>query len=1613
MEFKSIDYNFFKEIFRKYNINKSTIDDPKLPKRIKLDLTEYGYISFYDLVNFLLLVEYMQSHSEKLTIQFWGLDPRKNIQILNIDDYNNIKSKELRQDTKYHYSNKVYKLLAYLYYFGFFQAIEYARYAKKIIIPGVSDELLEKLYAYRNIGDCIFPIISIKNTFDGENFIKEDSINIWLKSLNDELIKHPIFRDGEFARVFGYQLTSNILEHSIGRKKLSHYDGAMEINGGICMQIIPYKKYKLFKNHYPTYFNNIATPDNLNILEIVVGDIGMGLYNSLKNTYEDINEKLGITVTDIPIKDVVKFAFDKIGSSKESHEKVGGVHALHRILRSVSKYGGIISIVTHGIELVYDLSSNNLKIATNGLGFEPNLFNVKDFPLCGTQYHILIPLNIKKFNTKPIPNKIFDYSTNNENISNKFSFVPVSSLKTAIKNKTFDEICKQKEVTNLTNKLHDEPQNVIIVYDFAGVNWTEEDIAKLLSSQKNILHTYFCVGINFPKGLPVILREREKIKIDEGKKKITKDTDFFDVLSSAHRLFPVFDTDNSITWLGLSEYDFDEILSIAFNNSDNILLEDQIFIKYDLQENKKGICKLYLNYNNQIFTPIKTDSGNAWKSKIIPELLSEIQKLSISKNISTHLSSLGCILEKKDMKYILPSSKNIYSKFIQTTPFFHNNPTATQIARWFANAIFSKLDKDEGEILLLTSTAPAELLSTIISDTLFPHKVYVINLGYYSSFDENIISSTKDWENIPVFIITDVINEGNSVREIFSKVTGINKNNDIKMDIRGLLALFQFKENLSEKINVSAKWEPSNIEKIDFEKFIFAYMKKPKSLEWSKENIDTEKLSVIEPFSLHDFSLKSLEYADNDNIEKFKLLSNQNLLREGHYVYENHHFSVTICLEKLFSDKVISNILNTEIIQIIRKNKINVILIPLHSHIKYFIPALLLNIKMRLGVNIEYYYCISTKALTDKPFYILPKELDMKLEKGAVSYNILILDDAIATGRTQETILRALFLASNKNPGQVIENLSIYTVINRLGRARNTFWKTIKELNYSNKGKSKQHINFDFNYWILFDMKVYQSDNCPLCKEKNNLIFLNQHFDNETKVSREIVKMIENIVAHSTESPAFIYSKKRYLSTSFVIGKLESDSVDMAIWQINNLVSRGYPFIYIINALDAFTCTIANKASPDDIYLIEEILKIIIENINKINSEYEIELLVKYFTKTINKGSTVVKYLLSFLGNKITEIKRNERKQKISNIVIKAVGRISNLKVKDVELENLQIGVALFLLFYRHNIDKNINIHEKGNDNDIYKGILDKVNVYTSNLDGYTGVEARFYIILYSLSKSSNANFITSLNLLLKHTIKAKRSQSHSIALPHKLYRLSRGHKHSEDEKKMLIDTLLYFVESFNVINKYYPPIFNNHYAQQSIVTLKKRTENLIEQLNISKVEKNKPPEEIISLAGKIYSKFPHNTANPIYTCLNNAIGNISTYINLIKAICEDKHYKFEVDGSISHNILLPTDNYDLGVIEDFFENYIKNPAPSLDNPKVKISITCDDGKLTMKVYTRIKSITSTRAEISHGTIDIIRSRNYLFEINAHFKKIDKDGFTAEITMIFLTSYQKDSKNEN
>lgn len=1668
-EFSNIDDRWFRSIYSSLGIDIDALEsgppaarntllrnpfDSSLD-RYNLDLSHTVGATLFDLLNLFLVIDYIQAVENTIHIKLpissstEGEFNKKYFTISKFNEINRGGKSNLSKDEriKFDRSEYVYTFLSFCQNFGFFDALKFMRTSHQLVfedcIEPINDEFLSQLYTYRGArgqGSKVFGLLPIRELADVYNFRDGSIIENWANSLPPDIRKFPVFSDGEFSRVFGYQLARNIAEHS-GEE----YKGDFGSLGAIAMRILPpsFSGARWLVNSFPKTMHNVfKRNENKNgILEICVGDRGVGIVNTLKSTLTNYHNRFGFTqeINDI---DTIAFALDELGTSKPLKERLVGVHALHRILKCIIKYHGVMRLRTHGKELIYDTASaDSIKRGQTNLGLYPSFINNVIHPF-GLQIQVLIPL------TQPP-------TSHYTNIARKEKYLPQNTEPFAVEviplttyfEKDFKDDINTSLLVQLSDALMEVPNTKTIVFDFSGNDWTDEDISRLLAYLKRVIHTHKCIGVNLTSGVAKLLRIRELEERLEDFHGVKQLRTFFDVLSSKHCLFPVMDFSFDIWWYGLGSYNLDGILSYIFKSEDfisNKTLNSKFPASVELKDKN---LNLYLSNNREFLSYGK----KGWKTKISMADFEYALSVTIHSKFNNIIKKHQCL--KEEGLYKLPARKDFTSGFFQSTSLLQDNVLAHQIGDWAAYAVRNKIDVFNGgkKILLVCATSPAELFAKAISISLPKDVCHIINIGHYSSLDKEKILDKGGWDSSAI-IVTDVIDSIRTVKQIIFKL------NEYQIVIDGVISLISFcdKEKAFKESRIfqwdKVKYDNDTDELVDL--FSLYSMRRPDSVKdvdvFSQEDssFDDEKLYLVEPFSLEIFPYSALSQTKFSKTPKARFIKKRieaieevGAIRAGHWVYGAHHFLVTTCITKILRDDTIAGQICYEIVNICVKNKIDHILLPLHSQISFILSRVISSLKISANMEVDHTFCLSTRVLTDKDFYVLPNKLKNLIEAYSnqkVGLRLLIIDDAVASGRTMETILRSIVINARKHAKlkSPIDYIHSYAILDRQGRARGTLLTGSSKYQLHGDGEwvppQQGHYEFDFKYerWIDVDMPVDEKATCSLCAERSDLFALTKMLSNlpsDHSILQEIKRRIKNIEPFFLDSPKFEEAKERKLPWPVEIGSFKAKTVELALWEFYNLTHRGCPIIYFINWLDRFD---NNKSSDSEKEYPEKELKnllelktIIIKEIfsdwARLSGQWAAYKFEQYLKKEVEKNPVISVIILAAAGKALAKataapkVLKRILRHGLSKLLLTTYDKDKNCNIR----YHFAMGCKLFCVYNNF-----YNLHNKKHDELIDEknsvNLLDEIKKIDKK-QGRTNYSKQSVLEIINLNRSKyyEVDFVAEFREILNQTVRPGRHM-HSHLLISYLSKFAKNKKIYEADKMLLRDRLLTFNKSFEIVLKHFPALFspdvNAAYQifHSKIDYLQKRLsepwpDNIIPQLVEDRVD-------------WIKGRFPHQFASPFYKALCRTQIHVGDLLENIKKKGEKKGYSMRVvvaPGLDDLHIMVPN----LPDIQDgLLKNYTYGVTVDKDfcaKPHIHILVKEKEGanvneKIIVNIFSNLQHDDQNHIRTGPGINEFFRPEFKLFGIKGAYhgrydKIIDGIEYSVKISIEFFKGVPK------
>ncbi len=1521
-----------------------------------LDLRSLKGLSLFDLLNLFLLIDLTLSVRGKVRVLLTGMNPGDEAP-LDIDRYYEIRRGEDRDEKDssiYRKSDAIYRFLAYLHHFGLFSALNAPRRAGVVVFAGLSEELLSRLYMYSGIGlegSRVLPLCPIYGDPEIDQFRTQGSILSWLSGLPKEIIRIPLFRDGEFARVLGFQLSKNVLEHA-GWDWKGEY-GAL---GAIAMRILPPDFSRPWvRSSVPVEAGRVFSfAKELGVLELCVGDRGIGIADSLGKTYSVTAAKYGLSQP-ASQADIIAFAFDKLGTSKPFAERWGGAHALHRILRLTEKYGGYLVIRTSGYECHYDgqILKSRAQHTQAGIGIHPTSKPREQLHPYGVQIQLLLPICPVIPRPKPRVRALVTRaggSTQLPRIESASAYFYGGEADLRINS------AKRLRLQKLADLLMHEPPTRKIAYSFEGRLWTDDEVIYFLQSQMAVLHTHCCFAVGLDDSTALTVKERESVT-DELPADREID-DFFHALSAKRRPFAVFTRSQQIIWLGLGPYPFSAGFTALVEGSKPIPFHELCAIQhFDENCEEANVFTLYLDHNPDLFN-LAPESGK--QDEYVPEgwhaLFSMRDMLrAASSDISSRLQELlvnhGCI--GTEGSYKLPARREFVDTFIETTPLLQDEEARRQIGAWLAVPLAQLLSENEKETVLVTATAAASLVARALIEACPDLVLYNVDIGHAFSMDKDNLLRNTEWK-MPVIIVTDIVDTSHTVAKIESLLQARG------LMVRGVISLIRFVDELRGSYpKQTCSWDPPPNE-TRTARFFLVEMGRPKPV--PEETVNKKgptEMFIVEPFSLHPFSYEELRalgrrgsaiIPDDDEltVNRIKQMEDIGSLRIGHWVYGDHHFRATVSLATLFSADSTGSSICDAICKLCLEHKPTHILAPLHSHICDLLPRVRSFLQVIYKTTIPEILCISTQMLAKRPFYILPNSIKkLIMQRGGGEFEtgvlrLLIVDDAIATGRTLETILRAVILRCRRAIAQKrlkfcpVEAVHAFAVLDRQPLSRSTFWSSVKSISVGeykiDKNRSEAlSFSFSFTKWLDVDMPVDDADSCPECAERQEHLRLIETCDlpPDHGALYAIKERARDLAPLSTEAPVFLRRGKTPLRRSIRIGRFNSVStLELAVWEFYNLLYRGFPYSELIkfySSLKDFSGAEPDSQGNDAFErLCCEIVRTLMRDLDAVASQgAEIEfqqVITQHLSSSSRSSRVVMDEAGAALGRCVPETDERIRDvlQTIFERALELLSGHSEATDEDGSIRlNLAFGAMSYCMQFRY--------HSKAA---AAKRDIDAVALpmrLRMAIDNAVKTARGFGAVLLSQvdhaarSAASRDSFLPALIAVLEHTVRSDR-HSHSHLLPALLKNVAQGASGSPSERIALDAILADFSHCLYTISERLPeflPASDVSICRERIGRLRR---------TLSGPRGNDPAREALRRhAADLRNIFPNQYGSQLFAALKSCVTQLEETINNIveAAACVGITTKVSVRDGLSLNsiyVVAPDRISFEGVFKNFVE---------------------------------------------------------------------------------------------
>ena len=1198
----------------------------------------------------------------------------------------------------------------FMHYFGFVDILDVPRQIGAVIIP---DKILLKKPSQ---GKKVFSSKPVYSYHDADQFVNYSQIKEWINQLDPEIRESDFFKTGKFARVVSAELGLNIVMHS---SMLASAREGRESFGVIAMRVIKQTKgedtgwvLKSFENHRPFVTKHIKN----GFVEVCICDPGQGFRNALESSFKARMVEIGLADA-IPgdqvrlTRQIIEFAFDEFGTSKTDQEQwVTDAHALSRILTLVNVYNGILEITTSNMHVVFRLDENGLVRNDKLPGYKSDEGRKFNCPF-GTNIRILVPLAMSS--TSSSVQKTVQISDGG----------PEPSIISVATEYRPEDLADVSNFTKRTDYIGSSIRSIstisLLVLDFSNCqHWRSDHFATLVDRLWNLFSGRIVVVVGISPDLASDIMTRcynsahrtEQFYIDENSHAKSENIHYLSCLTDLHHVLPALDTEGKLYWFGSTD--------IAAANICNKILEcpmERAEINNAITSAGEPTSSIYsiLQSNFHIFYSVKEVSGKSlWASKLSEGNLETLRGKVLVGHLDRHLLNVSDALWGVGgvSAFLLPHSKRYVNTFIEATRLLQEEEFAREVGEVLARLIWASLEKCDPTVIIAT-TAPSLLLANAIRRW-FKGLPLIVDIGhYFDSPKKVVLESLCNPKMAPqkIIVVQDITHSGQSLNEICEALEQYGN----KVD--AVVALIEFSASVN---NVTSGGVKNVIINGKDKKFISLYKSPmPHQLTVSEvKDINEDEIYWVEPYSLHPFKISELKKAGyqylrgntptvalGSHIKKLKDLEENDVLRFGHFAFENHHFSLVTKMLRLFENSTLADRVVDEIVTSCNSMSGELVLIfPLHSHIRYLVPRLLDRLSSR-SIKPTHFYPVVARELGQKPYYMIPHRLEKLISskyeariknETTSKLNFVIIDDTTASLRTFETILRSLYLAAVRpvgkdkviNANDIINKMDVWAVINRTGRAKSTFLHSVQNW---------LDVPFSFHCFAEYDIPVFDDSSCPVCLEYRHLVLASHQLEtgSTSSLKQWVDEQIDYLKPVIVDSPSFdsIPSELFPDKIEYIFGNYAARSLPLACLIFLEVAERGCPVRFLISSLVDFTSKVAPYLEHRSVSRFREFVFCwFIGNWKKVASDASVDHLYKLLDdELVLRPKTALKILLSCsIHQKSLPEKAFDE---ISRKIMLRLTTLSTLAVKSPTLDNMESREIIFnsIILFRASLSVN------------------------------------------------------------------------------------------------------------------------------------------------------------------------------------------------------------------------------------------------------------------------------------------------------------------------------------
>jgi hypothetical protein len=1048
-----------------------------------------------------------------------------------------------------------YRLAGFLESLGVLDILNRPNRRAKVIYPGMSKEAASFLSFYGGPNPVfekptvVLGLQRIDSKADCRQFLDESQIHNWRTFMDERFRRSPLFESEELWKVLCHELAVNIWEHSgvSGFIAARVIESPLDYKGSVrkwCQASYPRNISQLFPKMKDGFLELCVADAGHGFITTLESAYRSAIVNN--------GGRVGAVCNPC---DVLAFAFDELGTSKgRSGGWATGRHALWRILRLTAKYGGILRLRSGRGEVTYMGESGWFDRCPNHLGYAPQEKRLLKNGIIGAQMQLILPL-IPRFRQGEAVKRtsVLDYGLPStfkiQSGHSRGHLVPLlekldqpEASVGAEEQSRFKSQCEKLARKLMMHRPRTEP----VILDFDNLNWTPAQFEALLYFLQNVLQSRPVLLVEIE---PELARAAVELQRQSGATTLTNEV--VSEGSSAEYFEEISETRYLETYIGVHS----SVLGIDRNGDRYIfgvpafVYEEALLSLMEEPKDIEAICREFKKVQESILRAILTPVNclfvlkeNKW------ELFWDLSLLAIetTRVMSRHFDVVaerceawrGRIstkdgssnLSKSGQIFHLPWLDEWRSEFLEASRILSRERHADEVAQ----RLIYRLDfglrlngKSLDDVKVFACmTAPAMLLASALHRW-WPneHRPAIADLGYYIVF-----SNPHDVPAVVtgggVVLVQDVLDTGYVSRTLLDVLRAQS------IEVLCILSFVRFVSDLGRTRVTSIRegWtNAGSIAGFAIPSHALIEVARPKSCEAPADDADDSNAFWVEPRALRPVRYPTLRRefpkgrdTDLDRRDTYlKRFDDDCLLAAGHYVYGRRHYAVAVDIRRVLLGEIGDDIaswladLCEGVLHQPRawerdegralKGDVTAVLMPVNSQIHYIWPKVS-NLLAQRGRRQMVWFLEATLHTGNGPAFRMPPQLQHQLEEAIgqakertpsrngfaeSALRILVIDDAIATGRTAETIIGTLLWVTEKLFRQAKKNIEThqspirwmryFAIINQMEQSQHTLWKNLRAV-------GSPSIPFLFEDFAPFmGVPVYGEENCPVCKQRVQL----------------------------------------------------------------------------------------------------------------------------------------------------------------------------------------------------------------------------------------------------------------------------------------------------------------------------------------------------------------------------------------------------------------------------------------------------------------------------------------------------------------------------------------------